>query len=273
MCDTQRNPVIQSTERAVLAGLQRIYKIISNTKGDSMKKTHMKSKFSAFTLIELLVVIAILGILMGLMFPAIQGAIQSANATQIGNNGKNIVQGIMSANLDRETMNMGSVWPSKDAKFAGSVDYTAAADSETYFADLIKSQSLENMSWAVFAGAGIPAATDETQFKSGNYNVWNIVAGLDESAFDDTPFLFSRNFSIVRSDLENDEAPLNQKFLPDVKPFGNSILVFVQKGGGMRKLKARYLSDPKQFLGGSTFNNITNRNATVVNAKGISSDG
>ena len=221
----------------------------------------MKSISPAFTLIELSLYNSC--ILM-LYSPLFRGA-SRGNATQI-----KIRRLFLKAPISIETMNMGST---KDAKFAGSVDYTAAADSETYFADLIKSQSLENMSWAVFAGAGIPAATDETQFKSGNYNVWNIVAGLDESAFDDTPFLFTRNFSIVRSDLENDETPLNQKFLPDVKPFGNSILVFVQKGGGMHKLKARYLSDPKQFLGGSTFNNITNRNATVVNAKGISSDG
>lgn len=235
-----------------------------------MKKTQTKTKFSAFTLIELLVVIAILGILMGLMFPHIKGAIEAANAMQVGNNGKNFVQGIISANLERETMNLGSVWPTKTSNFSGSVDYTTSSDSETYFSDLITSQALENMGWSIFAGGGVPAAKGQTEFESGGYNVWNMIAGLDESAQDDTPFIFTRNFDITINDIKGENpGALNQKFLSEVKPFGNSQLVFVQRGGGVTKIKAKYLSDPRSFVGGSTFNDKTNSSAAVITAKGV----
>ncbi len=53
----------------------------------------------AFTLIELLVVISILAILMGLLFPAVQGALESARKTQAKNDATQIataIQGYLS---------------------------------------------------------------------------------------------------------------------------------------------------------------------------------
>lgn len=64
-----------------------------------MKKTPQTSEKSAFTLIELLIVIAIIGILMSLLFPAVNSAIDAARKAQA----KNDVTQIATAVIAYET--------------------------------------------------------------------------------------------------------------------------------------------------------------------------
>ncbi|MCL1910384.1 MAG: type II secretion system GspH family protein, partial [Kiritimatiellaeota bacterium] len=87
-----------------------------------MKTAKTKSR-SAFTLIELLVVIAIIGILAGLLFPVISGVMVNATATRVGNNGRSIVQAIIAANLEREAISLGDIWPTTKLKL-NETDYS-----------------------------------------------------------------------------------------------------------------------------------------------------
>ena len=71
----------------------------------------MKTYRSGFTLIELLVVIAIIGILAGLMLPAIAGGIARATATNVASKSRSVVLAIISKNIDMEALSKSQLWP------------------------------------------------------------------------------------------------------------------------------------------------------------------
>lgn len=207
--------------------------------------------------------------ILGIFIPVEGDKLAMANALRIGNNGRNIVLTIISANYEREEKGQTNVWPGVSADFSGTLkDYTKAPDAETYFTDLIDSECVENLSWSAFAGAGVAAASTREIFCQGDHNVWNVIAGLDENAPDDAPFLFTRNLNITMDDLRDESVVLRSRLDKQIKPFGLNLVVVVRKGGAMESLRGRQLTR-ENFLGSGVFNNATNRHATILKAKGL----
>ena len=231
-----------------------------------------KTKLSAFTLIELLIVIAIIGILAGLMAGGISAAMDSAKATTIGNNGRNIVQAIMQANNDRVASSLSEVWPSKK-KYTGK-------QSNEYFFDLMDKQILDGVAYGDFAGGGVPAPKDGAALKSGRC-VWNALAGvgnLDSYA----PFIWTRNLSngLKEEDFQDsdadDGADWKAKFGShsggtDIAPFQSKRVVLVRRGGAMVDIKASLLNS-STFLGGAS-NNVSDIEILWASEDDSSSDG
>ena len=214
-----------------------------------MKKTN---KLSAFTLIELLIVIAVIGILAGMLFPAIKAVMNSAQGTRVANNGKQIVTAITTANIDREASSKGDIWPTVEK---------AWGSSNEYFARLLgaegKKAELTGISTTMFAGGGVEAASDADTLKTTGC-IWSMLAGI--SVCDDNmPFIWTRNMKDVADgdfatsqDAEEDWA---SKLNDAEKPFGDQQVVLARKGASFQVIKAKDLTS-STFLSSSTNSNV-----------------
>lgn len=213
-----------------------------------MKKS---TKLSAFTLIELLIVIAVIGILAGMLFPAIKAVMNSAQGTRVANNGKQIVTAITSANIDREQNSKGDIWPSIN-KWSGD------GGANKYFSSIMGNNEkgrveLTGISVSMFAGGGVDAAQDAKELETKG-NIWNMLAGISASD-DNTPFIWTRNGDgIEAADFNTavgSETGWGDKLKSGETPFSDQQLVLARKGASFQIIKVKDLTSDS-FLASTT---------------------
>lgn len=201
-----------------------------------------------FTLVEMLVVIAIISVLAAALFPAISNALSSASATALKQKGRGIWVAITSANMEREPLNLGTVWP-EDAEGDGS-----ASDSVGYFNYLLsdgtnKGQPTSDADLRVVADLtpdtlianGVTAGTTDSALTAKNI-AWGVVV-VGDSDPSEIPFLISKNCQ--NPGTLQQQASATTEIIPldeSVKPFNASRAVWVSRGGGTFDARRKYFT-------------------------------
>lgn len=204
-----------------------------------------------FTLVEMLVVIAIISVLAAALFPAIQNALGTASATALKQKGRGVWVAITSANMEREPLNLGVLWPSEISEDEAAGKPTTAV---AYFNYLLSDGTSTGSSTAdadarvvsdltpdSLIASGVTAAKLGDALKEENI-AWGVVK-ISDSTPSEIPFLISRNYDKTDTLSQKETADATMLELnKDIKPFNATRAVWVSRGGGVFDARKKYFT-------------------------------
>jgi len=219
----------------------------------------MTSNKQGFTLVELLVVIGIIGILAGALFPAVTGALLNANMTAVGQKGKDIYMAVTQANLEREPLGLGNLWPRDGSGNEGATTdqeeqklIAASTTSTEYFKFLYDEENrgasdwesrVDGFDYSKLAGSGIVPASQQLQQQN---NMWAIVCNMRDEMTEVLPVLITRNVDAStllgkfdQSKTGSGSGNMVEFDQAEQKPFSNKGFVIIRKGGAIFKGKGK----------------------------------
>ena len=200
--------------------------------------TIFRSKNRAFTLIELLVVIVILGILAMFLIPAVTRAIRTARVAGTVQNGKQLYTllfAALDANVQPGLYNPSAIsWPKSKANPAlNEKQYTCSSE---YFADLISSNVIDEVTYSFFAEDKVMTAKNEVEFRDQTtiHNSWCITLDVSDR-MKNAVVLFTQNFKFTGSG-SGTRLDAETGLEGAAQPYGDFAGVRVLVGGSSAKL-------------------------------------
>ena len=203
-----------------------------------------------FTLVEMLVVIAIISVLAAALFPAISNALSTASATALKNKGRGVWVAITSANMEREPLNLGTLWPQDLEKEESGVNtvvsyfnYLLSDGTETgkstADADL---RVVSDLTPDALIASGVTAAKLGDALTKDNI-AWGVMWVADSTPAE-IPFMISRNFDKAGTYSQKTSATTTPLELnAEIKPFNASRAVWVSRGGGVFDARKKYFTE------------------------------
>ena len=196
-----------------------------------------------------ILIVPAIGILSAALFPAIGNAMLQDNMAAMGNRTKDIYVAIVGANVEREPLGLGSVWPKSGKKMEEGNDISKMRfeNSSDYFTVLFDGERMGSPDWSPYvangdyskcAGAGVPKKMETGRLTAEN-NAWIIAANVTDDMPDCIPILITRNVdpaSLIprEGDLREQYVRLSSEFKT---PFGNKGFVMVRKGDAISHMR------------------------------------
>ena len=210
--------------------------------------------------------IASIGIMAGALFPAISGAMLSAQSSAMCMRGRNLFVGMVQATTEREAAGLSSVWPKGPKNLSDDKEDIAGktfGSSTEYFKELFDMGNYGKDSWSpyvsgvdmnVLSGAGVPPFSGQNL--DAKNVAWIVAANVDDTMPDEIPVLISANFNPALLLRKWDGSANRSKRLPigpasgaDKSMFGDKAIVVIRKGGSAETIKARYLTYDRLYKG------------------------